>query len=100
LANLVWASLPSRCTPHRRNTRRSARFFGEWNGSDAASSASVNGLLVGKHWMNAAEPVEDKPYLRLEHELQTAMRRQRWAPPQFRSALTIRRDTVPAALRC
>jgi hypothetical protein len=35
--------------------------------------------------MNAAVPIKTNLNLRLEHELQTAMRRQREARPQFRS---------------
>jgi len=35
--------------------------------------------------MNAAVPIETNLNLRLEHELQTAMRRQHGARPQFRS---------------
>jgi hypothetical protein len=71
---------------HAASARReeTGPIFGEWNGSKAASAASINGLPAGEQWMNAAEPVEGKLYLRLEHELQTAMGRQRGTPPQFR----------------
>jgi len=75
LVILVWAGFSLHAASAKRE--KIGPIFGEWNGSDAASAASVNGLPAGKHWMNAAEPIEDKPYLRLEHELQTAMRRQR-----------------------
>jgi hypothetical protein len=44
------------------------------NGLGAASAASINGLPAGKQWVNVAEPLEGNPYLRLEHELQTAMK--------------------------
>jgi hypothetical protein len=48
--------------------------------------------------MNAAVPSEANLNLGLFHELQTAMRRQRGARPQFRSLLTAWRDIIPAAL--
>jgi len=52
---------------------RSGPIFGEWNGSDAARSASISGLPASGQWLNAAEPVKGNPCLRLEHKLQTAM---------------------------
>ena len=53
--------------------------------------------------MNAAVPKSGDPNcwdlcLRFVHELQTAMRRQRGARPQFRSIADGMRGTVPAAL--
>jgi hypothetical protein len=60
--------------------------FGEWNGSETASLASGQGSRAGERRMNAAVPIEANLDLRLEHELQTAMRRQRGARPQFRSS--------------
>jgi hypothetical protein len=49
--------------------------------------------------MNAAVPIIWDLNLRLEHKLQTAMRRQRVARPQFRSFAYGLRITLPAALR-
>jgi len=59
--------------------------FGERDGSEAASAASWQDSYAGKRRMNAAVLLEANLDLRLEHELQTAMRRQRMARPQFRS---------------
>jgi hypothetical protein len=50
----------------------SGPIFGEWNGSDAASTARVKGLPAGEQYLNAAELVKGNPCLRLEHKLQTA----------------------------
>ena len=59
--------------------------FGEWNGSETARAARHQGSHAGARRMNAAVPTGMNLDLRLEHELQTAMRRQRGARPQFRS---------------
>jgi hypothetical protein len=57
--------------------------FGGWDGLKAAGAAS-EALADGERSMNAAEPDELNLDLRLEHELQTAMIRQRRARPRFR----------------
>src|SRR6516164_1718973 len=58
--------------------------FGGWNGSEAASAASIRGPAAGERQISAAEPVALNLDLRLEHELQTAMRRPRGTQPRFR----------------
>jgi hypothetical protein len=58
--------------------------FGGWNGLEAASAASEASAADGEQRMCAAEPGEFYLDLRLEHKLQTAMRRQRGAQPRFR----------------
>jgi len=57
--------------------------FGEGDGSETARVASGSG--PGERRMNAAFRSCWDLNLRLEHELQTAMRRQRGTQPQFRS---------------
>jgi hypothetical protein len=58
--------------------------FGDWDGLEAASAASTVNPADGKQRTRAAEPGELNFDLRLEHKLQTAMRRQRGAQPRFR----------------
>jgi len=64
------------------------------NGLEAACAASVNSLPAGKQRVNAAEPVKGNPYLRLEHELQTAMK------AAARGAAAISLDAHGTARRC
>ena len=56
----------------------SGPIFGEWNGSDTASTASAKDLPAGEQKLNAAELVKGNPCLRLEHKLQTAMGAAAW----------------------
>src|ERR1700751_69659 len=62
--------------------------FVEWSGPEGASTASIERTAVGKRQTNTAQPfavnLDVKLGLRLEHKLQTAMRRQRGTPPRFR----------------
>ena len=60
--------------------------FGEWDGSETARAPSAIGPKARARRMNAAVPSESNLNLRLEHQFQTAMTRQRWARPQFRSS--------------
>jgi hypothetical protein len=60
--------------------------FGEWDGSETASAPSIKGPQARARRMNAAVPSKSNLNLRLEHQFQTAMKRQRKARPQFRSS--------------
>jgi hypothetical protein len=60
--------------------------FGEWDGSETARAPSAIGPKARGRRMNAAVPSKSNLNLRLEHQFQTAMRRQRGARPQFRSS--------------
>src|SRR6516225_4963775 len=51
--------------------------FVEWSGPEVASAASIEGPAAGKQQTITAEPFYGNLDLRLEHKLQTAMRRQR-----------------------
>jgi hypothetical protein len=55
--------------------------FVDWYGPEAASAASGKGAAVGERQTHTAEPFNTNLDLRLEHKLQTAMRRQRQAQP-------------------
>jgi hypothetical protein len=74
--------------------------FGGWDGLEAASAASAVSPAGGEQRMSTAEPGEFNFDLRLEHKLQTAMRRRRVAQPRFCSMPTMRRDPLQRFCRC
>jgi len=82
--------------PHRQRETGSRPIVGEGNGLDATSAPSTDDLGAGGRRMNAAASAGSNHFflregrhltgilledLRLEHEFQTAMGRQRSAPP-------------------